>query len=135
MTFERSRTELGHGRTTGRLRFAVVPLVLASLALTACAAAEGADEEALAAPEACVDTAAATRNSVDGTPVWARFCPGPERHTLPAEVPSDALTTHLDLLAGLEERGVESPPAGWPCSELSGGAPTRSRSGTPTARS
>lgn len=56
-----------------------------------------------AAPDACVDRADATGGSVAGTPEWARFCPGPRGRTAPAEVPSDALTTHLEQLAGLVE--------------------------------
>jgi hypothetical protein len=54
-----------------------------------------------AAPDACVDPGRATRQSVEGGPVWVRFCPGPRGHTAPAEVPSDALTTHLDVVDGL----------------------------------
>jgi predicted small secreted protein len=96
-------------------------VVLVAGALTACAAAEGAGEEVSAAPEACVDADDATRSSVGGTPVWARFCPGPERATTPAEVPSEALTTHLDLLTGLAERAAEDDPVGWPCAALAGG--------------
>ena len=83
----------------------VVFLSLASLGLAACNTTEGSGELA-SAPEtqtplsgeparaACIDTDGATRDSIAGTPVWARFCPGPEGHTAPAEVPSDALTTH-----------------------------------------
>ncbi|WP_345263936.1 hypothetical protein [Nocardioides nanhaiensis] len=33
--------------------------------------------------------------------MWVLFCPGGQGRTAPAEVPSDALTTHLDLLEGL----------------------------------
>ncbi|SDF40114.1 hypothetical protein SAMN05660662_2044 [Blastococcus aurantiacus] len=115
MTVEQVRIAHGHGR----VRRAVALLAcLAGMSTTACAAAEGSPG---AAPEECIDTSEATRNSVEGTPVWARFCPGPERYTEPAEVPSEALTTHLDLLAHLEERDGEELRAGWPCSELSGG--------------
>ncbi|MBN1096172.1 hypothetical protein JKP76_09080 [Blastococcus sp. TML/C7B] len=98
-------------------RLAVLAGTLACLATSACTAADGAPPEAApdAGPAACLDPAEATRGSVEGTPVWARFCPGPERHLLPAEVPSDALTSHLELLAGLAERDAEDVPAGWPC--------------------
>lgn len=104
------------------LRRAVGVLVtLAALAATACTSSDGADEEAVAAPAECLDAADAARDGVDGTPVWARFCPGPERYTAPAEVPSDALTTHLELLDGLAERDAGPISAGWPCDELSPG--------------
>ncbi|SOC48803.1 hypothetical protein SAMN05660748_1513 [Blastococcus aggregatus] len=96
-------------------------MTLAVLALTACTSSDGEREEAAEAPAECLDAADATRDGVDGTPVWARFCPGPERATIPAEVPSDALTTHLDLLAGLAEREAEDAPVGWPCAALAGG--------------
>ena len=92
--------------------------LLVSVALTACTAADGEDA---AAPTECLDAADTSRDGVQGTPVWARFCPGQERYTAPAEVPSDALTTHLDLLAGLEERDVRSTSAEWPCDEASPG--------------
>lgn len=55
------------------------------------------------APEACLDPAAATRGGIEGTPVWARFCPGPDGRTAPAEVPSDALTTYVEDLTALAE--------------------------------
>lgn len=55
------------------------------------------------APDACIPTARATRASLEGTPTWARFCPGRKGYTAPAEVPSDALTSHLDVLAGLTQ--------------------------------
>ena len=63
------------------------------------------------APSECIDTAEATRETIDGTPVWARFCPGPEGRTAPAEVPSDSLTSHLGLLSGLIELGEGELPA------------------------
>jgi hypothetical protein len=53
------------------------------------------------APAACLPSAEAGRGSVEGTPTWVRFCPGADGLTVLAEVPSDALTTHLDLLSGL----------------------------------
>ena len=87
-------------------------VALAAASLTACTSSEGERGEATTAPAACVDVDDAARDGVGGTPVWARFCPGPERATLPAEVPSDALTSHLDLLAGLAERDAEDAPAG-----------------------
>lgn len=106
----------------GRDRRRVGLLVaLAAASLTACTSSEGERGEATTAPAACVDVDDAARDGVGGTPVWARFCPGPERATLPAEVPSDALTSHLDLLAGLAERDAEDAPAGWPCAALAGG--------------
>ena len=55
------------------------------------------------APAACLASAEARRGTVDGTPKWVRFCPGADGLTVLAEVPSDALTTHLDLLSGLTE--------------------------------
>lgn len=58
---------------------------------------------AAAAPADCLPSAAADRGSIGGTPQWVRFCPGRDGRTTPAEVPSDALTTHLDLLADLTE--------------------------------
>ncbi len=54
-------------------------------------------------PAACVTPDQATRTSVEGEALWARFCPGPDGLTAPAEIPSDALTSHLDLLAGLTD--------------------------------
>lgn len=53
------------------------------------------------APDACLGTAEADRSNMTGAPVWVRFCPGRPGRTTPAEVPSDALTTHLELLDGL----------------------------------
>ncbi len=38
---------------------------------------------------------------MEGAPLWARFCPGSQGSTSPAEVPSDALITHMELLDGL----------------------------------
>lgn len=60
------------------------------------------------APAACVPVAQATRGTLAGTPTWAQFCPGRKGYTASAEVPSDALTTHLDLLAGLRESPASS---------------------------
>lgn len=99
-------------------RVAGALLTLAALSLTACTS-DGEREEATAAPAACLDAADATRDDVGGTAVWARFCPGQERYTAPAEVPSDALTTHLALLDGLELRDARVASAGWPCGEES----------------
>jgi hypothetical protein len=96
-------------------------LLLAAVPLGACTAGDDAGEEIATAPAECLDAADATRDGVEGTPVWARFCPGPERYTVPAEVPSDALTTHLDLLDGLEERDAQATSAGRPCGEASPG--------------
>lgn len=93
--------------------------LLVSTAVTACSAADGTVEAPAAAPAECVDAADATRDGVEGAPVWVRFCPGEERYTAPAEVPSDALTTHLDLLDGLEERDAQTTSAGRPCDEAS----------------
>lgn len=116
-----------HMCTTGWMRRAVALLLsLAGLWLTACTATQGAHEPKSAsssqtgsssgpAPVACVDTAEATRESIVGEPLWARFCPGPEGRTAPAEVPSDALTTHLDLLAGLVELDADGTPVGARC--------------------
>ena len=55
------------------------------------------------APAECVKTRDATRTSTEGEPAWARFCPGPDGLTAPAEIPSDVLTSHLDLLDGLTD--------------------------------
>lgn len=55
------------------------------------------------APDACSASADARRGTIAGTPQWVLFCPGETGLTAPAEVPSDALTTHLDLLSGLTE--------------------------------
>ena len=96
-------------------------VVLAAVALTACTAADGAPEEAAGAPTECLDAADATRRSVEGTPVWARFCPGRGGHTLPAEVPSDALTTHLELLDGLRELESDGAEPGERCGEAGSG--------------
>ena len=96
------------------MRPAAVLLAITGVGLTGCAESHGSDDPASApssqtgssielAPEACIDTAEATRESIEGTPVWARFCPGPDGRTAPAEVPSDALTTHLEFVAGLVE--------------------------------
>lgn len=107
----------------GLMRSAVAMLLsLASLWLAGCTATKAADERAPApsyetssssgpAPEACIDTAEATRGSIKGTPEWARFCPGPEGRTVPAEVPSDALTMHVELLTDLVELGEGDTPA------------------------
>lgn len=90
--------------------------LLVGVALTACTPA---DEEAAAAPVECLDAADATRDGIEGTPVWARFCPGPERYTASAEVPSDALTSHLDLLDGLDEQGAGAAPVDPWCEQAS----------------
>ena len=90
--------------TTGWLRRAVALLVPLTGFAVACGSA--APSSLGGAPAACVEAAEATRQGVAGQPVWARFCPGRRGFTIPAEVPSDALTTHLDLLAGLVERGT-----------------------------
>ncbi|WP_183092633.1 hypothetical protein [Nocardioides stalactiti] len=63
--------------------------------------AEGAVPTPHAAPPDCVAAQEADRGDLAGEPTWVRFCPGPDGLTAPAEVPSDALTTHLDLLSGL----------------------------------
>ena len=55
------------------------------------------------APATCRPSGEAGRGTVAGTPEWVRFCPGANGRTAPAEVPSAALTTHLDLLSGLTE--------------------------------
>ncbi|WP_435747483.1 hypothetical protein [Nocardioides sp. SYSU DS0663] len=68
-----------------------------------------------AVPEACLDTAEARRTSIEGTAVWARFCPGPQGRTAHAEVPSDALTTHLDIVDDLEVLDPEETSAGERC--------------------
>ncbi|WP_244931559.1 hypothetical protein [Nocardioides sp. W7] len=106
---------------TWGMRFAVALLALASLLSAACTVTGGSDEPATgarrtgpasgSAPEACLGSAEATRDSIEGTPVWARFCPGPEGRTALAEVPSDALVTHLDLLAGLHHLSAPANPA------------------------
>lgn len=112
-------------RTTVWSRRVSISLLSAGcLGLAACTAAEGTDGEALAAPDACIATGEATRDSVEGIPVWARFCPGPERYLIPAEVPSDALTAHLDLLAGLvevDEVDADGSSPAWHCGEGLGG--------------
>jgi hypothetical protein len=113
---------------TGPVRWAVTLLSsLACLWLTACAATEGSTGQTPApssrtgppstVPEACAATADARRRTIVGEPVWARFCPGPDGRTAPAEVPSDALTTHLDLLAGLVELDPTTSPAAARCRE------------------
>ena len=93
---------------SGMRSVVAVLLSLASLWVAGCTATEGSDEPASSpssqtrssseAPDACIDTAEATRETIAGTPTWARFCPGPEGRTAPAEVPSDALTSHLEAL-------------------------------------
>lgn len=60
------------------------------------------------APDACLSSADAPRRTIAGTPQWVLFCPGETGLTAPAEVPSDALTTHLDLLSGLTELPAEA---------------------------
>lgn len=60
------------------------------------------------APDACLSSADARRRTIAGTPEWVLFCPGATGLTAPAEVPSDALTTHLDLLSGLTELPAEA---------------------------
>lgn len=52
--------------------------------------------------------------------MWARFCPGRGRRTAPAEGPSDALTMHVELLAGLVELGDGEYPAEAHCSRTWG---------------
>ena len=99
-------------------------MTVAALSLTACTSSDGDREEAVAAPAECLDAADATRDGIDGTPVWARFCPGPERETLPAEVPSDALTTYVELLEGLGKRAAPVVPVGSPCDLSSMGGRT-----------
>lgn len=61
------------------------------------------------APDACLASADARRGTIAGTPQWALFCRGATGFTAPAEVPSDALTTHLDALSGLAELPAEAP--------------------------
>ena len=95
--------------------------LLVGVALTACTSSDGASEEAAAAPAECLDAADTTRDGVDGTPVWALFCPGEERHTVPAEVPSEALTTHLELLDGLHGLEAEGVAPGERCGEAGSG--------------
>ncbi len=90
-------------------------LSVAVVSLAGCTGAEGSAEGPAAAPDACLEPADATRGSVQGTPVWARFCPGAERYLVPAEVPSDALTSHVVLLEGLTERAAPDVPVGSPC--------------------
>jgi len=53
------------------------------------------------APEECVGRSEATRDDLEGDAVWARFCPGPDGLTAPAEIPSEALVSHLDRLGEL----------------------------------
>ncbi|GAA5153377.1 hypothetical protein GCM10023340_35330 [Nocardioides marinquilinus] len=53
------------------------------------------------APPACLPAAEVGRTELGGDAVWARFCPGREGFTIPAEVPADALTSHLDALDDL----------------------------------
>lgn len=55
------------------------------------------------APAECVERGEATRTTIEGEAVWARFCSGPDGLTAPAELPSDALTTHLDVLGELTD--------------------------------
>ena len=55
------------------------------------------------APATCLPSAEAGRGTIAGTPAWVRFCPGAHGRTAPAEVPSVALTTHLDSLSELTE--------------------------------
>jgi hypothetical protein len=108
------------------MRSLAVPSSIAGLLLAGCTTSEGSDEPAStsstqpgssteSAPEACIDTAEATRESIEGSPAWARFCPGPEGRTAPAEISSDALTTHLELLAGLVELEEVDTPADARC--------------------
>lgn len=95
-------------RTTGRWRSAVTLVVaLAGSWFTGCAADDHAGTSGRAAPAACLDPADATRGGIEGTPEWARFCPGPDGRTAPAEVPSDALTTYVEDLTALTELGEE----------------------------
>lgn len=112
--------------TSRWLRLATVLPALAGLSLTACTTTEVSKTAAsepssqprhtlAAPPEECIDAAGATRASVDGTPVWARFCPGPEGRTAPAEVPSDALTSHLELVSDLVDLDDDSGPARKQC--------------------
>jgi hypothetical protein len=111
----------GQRRTRARRRAAALVVSLATVLLAACSAAEQEPGRASAAPDACVGSADATRDSVEGTPVWARFCPGSDRYAPLAEVPSDALTTHLDLLDGLDDAEPGAPaPEAW-CEQLSVG--------------
>lgn len=102
-------------------RASALLVLLAGAWLTACAAAEAPEERAVAVPEACLDAADATRDGVEGTPVWARFCPDPDRYPRHAEVPTDALTTHLDLLDALDELDAGAPAADPWCEQRSSG--------------
>ncbi len=111
-------------RRSAALAGVVAAVVAAAVVVPFVLDGRAPDRTAAPAPAACIDTADATRDSIEGTPVWVRFCPGDEGYTAPAEAPSDALTTHLDLLAGLDELDevyAGGPPPGYPCGELSGG--------------
>lgn len=70
-------------------------------------ATSGSSSQSVEAPADCLPSAEAERRTIKGTPEWMRFCPGPGGHTAPAEVPSDALTTHLDHLAQLTETAAD----------------------------
>lgn len=67
----------------------------------------GSTPASVDAPGACLPSAQARRGTLQGTPQWVRFCPGRHWRTRPAEVPSDALTTHLELLSALTEPTVD----------------------------
>jgi len=70
------------------------------------------DTAASSVPEQCLPAAKARRGDLQGAPVWVQFCPGVEGLTAPAEIPSDALITHLDSLEAL---GVDDLPATGRC--------------------
>ena len=96
-------------------------VVLLAIGLTACVDAGEPAEPTSEAPDACVDIEGATRDGIEGTPVWARFCAGPDRYVALSEVPSDPLTSHLDLLDGLHGLGAGAAPAGPWCEGSSSG--------------
>lgn len=68
----------------------------------------------------CVASTGAHGTDLEGSAVWVRFCPGGRGRTAPAEVPSDALTTHLELLDELTHEAAAAGARAPRCREFGG---------------
>lgn len=86
------------------------------------------DVQTDSSPGRCVASTGARGTDLDGSAVWVRFCPGGRGRTAPAEVPSDALTTHLELLDELTHEAAV-PGARPPRCQESGGRTYRMQVG------